>query len=575
MNYVVIDVDLNTKQFDQQIDKVKDELFLIDEKLSHAQELKLNDTDIVNLRREAEKLNNKLYDLNKQKDKFNQTDFNGIQGQLGNIGKTTESIIRKVTKWGLALFSIRSAYSFIRSAVSTLSQSNEQIGTNIEYIRWSLAQALLPVVNTIINLAYQLLGVINAISMAVFNYNLFANATVEAFQKQQKALKGSNKTANELKKTLAGFDEMNIIQDSGSVASGGGGGGITLPSPIPDTKDMANDIKSFFKNIDQFWTNDWEELFGSVQGYWDAFIYGLGLTFKGFYDVISGIGEMIIGIFKTIIDIVTGNMDGLKEDFGIFIDGLTKLIKGAFEMITGILGTLLGFVKGVIMEVWETIVGILGGIANWVNNTIIKPVTNFFGNMWNKVITGASGAWNGIKRAFSSVATFFYNTFSTAWNGVKKLFTVGGKIFDGMKEGIVNVFVAIVNALISGINKVISKPFDLLNGILNAIKDIDILGFKPFDGFWSRNPIPVPKIPTIQLAKGGIINYPGAGIPIGGERGAEGVIPLTDSQQMNLLGKAIADNMSFTATIPVYVGNRMVAREIRQINANSDFAFNR
>ena len=80
-----------------------------------------------------------------------------------------------------------------------------------------------------------------------------------------------------------------------------------------------------------------------------------------------------------------------------------------------------------------------------------------------------------------------------------------------------------------------------------------------------------------RLASGGIINQPGRGVPlgIGGEAGAEGVIPLTDSQQMALLGEAIGKYININATIPVYVGNRQIAREIQKINAENDFAYNR
>ena len=71
---------------------------------------------------------------------------------------------------------------------------------------------------------------------------------------------------------------------------------------------------------------------------------------------------------------------------------------------------------------------------------------------------------------------------------------------------------------------------------------------------------------------------PGRGVPIGsaigGERGQEGVIPLTDSQQMDLLGEAIGRHITVAPTIPVYVGNRQIARELRKINAEDDFAFN-
>ena len=72
---------------------------------------------------------------------------------------------------------------------------------------------------------------------------------------------------------------------------------------------------------------------------------------------------------------------------------------------------------------------------------------------------------------------------------------------------------------------------------------------------------------------------PSRGVPVGsaivGERGAEGVIPLTDSQQMELLGQAIGKYITVAPTIPVYVGNRLVAREIKKINAEDNFAYNK
>ena len=91
---------------------------------------------------------------------------------------------------------------------------------------------------------------------------------------------------------------------------------------------------------------------------------------------------------------------------------------------------------------------------------------------------------------------------------------------------------------------------------------------------WGFN---IPQIP--KLAVGGIVNMPSRGVPIGGaiagEAGAEGVIPLTDSQAMETLGQAIGKYINISATVPVYVGNRQIAREIKKINAENDFAFNR
>lgn len=61
---------------------------------------------------------------------------------------------------------------------------------------------------------------------------------------------------------------------------------------------------------------------------------------------------------------------------------------------------------------------------------------------------------------------------------------------------------------------------------------------------------------------------------IAGESGREGVLPLTDTQAMAELGREIGKWININATVPVYVGNRQIAREIRRINAEDDFAYN-
>ena len=81
-----------------------------------------------------------------------------------------------------------------------------------------------------------------------------------------------------------------------------------------------------------------------------------------------------------------------------------------------------------------------------------------------------------------------------------------------------------------------------------------------------------------KLAIGGIINQPGRGVPlgsaIGGESGREGVIPLTDQQAMAELGAEIGRNVVVNLTNITKVGNRQIAREIKQINAEQEFAYN-
>lgn len=86
--------------------------------------------------------------------------------------------------------------------------------------------------------------------------------------------------------------------------------------------------------------------------------------------------------------------------------------------------------------------------------------------------------------------------------------------------------------------------------------------------------------PKIQYhASGGIINQPGRGVPlmqhIGGEAGPEGILPLTDSQQMELLGQSIARYMVINLTNINQMNSRTISRELKRIESQQDFAANR
>ena len=142
--------------------------------------------------------------------------------------------------------------------------------------------------------------------------------------------------------------------------------------------------------------------------------------------------------------------------------------------------------------------------------------------MWDKLKTGASNAWEGIKSVFSKVTNWFKDVFTKAWNGVKNVFSTGGKIFDGIKEGIASVFTTVVNGIIGGINKVIAVPFKAINKALKTVRDITILDIQPFAGLIKT--FDIPEIPQIALARGGVVDKPTRALI--GEAGKEAVIPM-------------------------------------------------
>jgi hypothetical protein len=131
---------------------------------------------------------------------------------------------------------------------------------------------------------------------------------------------------------------------------------------------------------------------------------------------------------------------------------------------------------------------------------LIQGLINGITGMFNSVVSTFTNLWTKIKNVFSNVTTWFRDTFSQAWQAVKNVFSSGGAVFTGIKDGILSALKSVINTLISGINTVISIPFQGINSALTKIRNISILGLTPFSGLGS---ISVPQIP--KLAAGAVI----------------------------------------------------------------------
>lgn len=289
-----------------------------------------------------------------------------------------------------------------------------------------------------------------------------------------------------------------------------------------------------------------------LNGIWESISTWFSNTISAIGDFFSRVWNGIKEGAKSAVDAIVGFFSNIGQWFytnviepvGNFFTDLWQSIKEtakavadwfvqAWTDIKDFFVNIWNSIKEKASNTWDGIKNVFSVVGNWFHDKVISPVANFFSGMWDKLKNGAKNAWAGIKSVFSTVANFFGDIFSKAWKKVKDIFSTGGKIFDGIKDGIVKAFKTIVNAIITGINKVVAIPFNGINWALNKIKSVSILGLKPFD--WIST-ISVPQIP--RLAKGGITN--GATLAEIGEAGREMVLPLeSNTQWMDLLADKI------------------------------------
>ena len=308
-------------------------------------------------------------------------------------------------------------------------------------------------------------------------------------------------------------------------------------------------IKAIFTPVIEWFT----ALFTSVWNTLDSTVTVIIQLLQGCWELIKAVFSVVAEWFNT--NVITP----VKTFFTNLWNGIKTTASNAWEFIKAVwtvvgkwfneniitpvktaFTTFWNAIKNAASTAWTGIKNVWSKVKGWFNENIVSPVKEAFTGMWNKLKSGASSAWSGIKDVFSKVVSFFKDTFTKAWTAVKDVFSTGGKIFDGIKDGIVSAFKTIVNAIIKGINKVVSVPFSAINSVLSKIRNASIAGVTPFSGLGS---ISVPQIPL--LAKGGVIDK--ATAAIFGEDGAEAVVPL--EKNTGWLNE-IADRLAAKINIP-------------------------
>lgn len=285
---------------------------------------------------------------------------------------------------------------------------------------------------------------------------------------------------------------------------------------------------------------------GLLGGLLLAAIAGVSLALKGLFDFLSWIFDILGNGVTAIAEFADKAMTAIPEGFQAAWDGIVAIFSGIGQWFTDRWNDIVAAFSNVatwfgtmFSNAWNNIVNVFKAIGQWFKdrwNDVVNALSNvatwfgtMFKNAWSNIVnvfsvagSWFSGIWGGIKAVFSGVVEFFRgifqgawntitsifstipnwfsNIFSKAWAGVRDVFSTGGRIFMGITEGILGTFKTVVNGIIGGINRVITIPFNGINGILDGIRGISVMGVSPFA--WIGR-ISTPQIP--MLAQGGFV----------------------------------------------------------------------
>lgn len=455
-----------------------------------------------------------------------QAQVDSIKNNFEGVSKSVGKAIGRVARLALGVISVASAYRLVSQASSTLGQYDEQYATNLEYIRYLIAQAIAPALKYVVNLASTLLSYLNYILNAWFGITLFSKNSAKNFMNAKNSTGGISKNTGKIKKDLqtTPFDEMNILTDTSDSGTSGGGGGAVVPSIDPSL--LQGEIPEWLQWI----VEHKDEILAVMAGVASGLLaWQLGLSaIKAL-----GIGVMIAGIVYTIESLLDYLNDPSWENFGKVIQGIGVTIVGLGILIGSIPVAVAGaivLIIGTIVKYWEQIkaffqggIDWLAGKSDWVHNmfgdivgriydTIVDAlqlVLNIFDNVFTAIrgvfdglimfITGVfSGdwkkAWEGIKKIFSSIWEGLKGIVTSVWNFIKNLVV---NIAKSVGDVISGVFKAVVNAVLGTIETVLNAPIRTINSLIGVINEVPGINLGTLSTF---------NLPRLKV--GGIINMP-------------------------------------------------------------------
>lgn len=384
-----------------------------------------------------------------------------VSEQMGKFAKRIATIAKKVFIFTMIAKALRAMRSVLLNTIN----ADKQMSASLAQIRGNLLTAfapiysfVLPAIRALLSWLAKLTAVISSVFGAIFGQTTSqAQANAKALYQQANATSAAGDAAEKAKRQLSGLDEMNRWESNDSSGGGGGGGGSAAPdfSGVGQVK-LPDNVQAGLAKIGEALRS----IIESLKRIWDS--------------------PVVQFIVKTVLYVAMQRIAWILSSVGLVLEGIADILDG---------------------NVWEGIKKVGRGLLDLMNP--IGGLQDDFKSLWEKVASGASSAWEGIKNAFKSVPEWFQSKFRDAWQKVKDVFSTGGRIWSGIKEGIESTFRTVVNAIIRGMNTIIAVPFNKINSMLNTIRNAHFLGISPFQNMWGVNPLPVPQIP--MLARGAVI----------------------------------------------------------------------
>lgn len=234
------------------------------------------------------------------------------------------------------------------------------------------------------------------------------------------------------------------------------------------------------------------------------------------FPIISKIAEIVAKIVEIVVTLVVVAIQQIIKVFKNIVNWIyNNVIKPVVNFFTNLWNKIVSLTKAFI----KSVKNVINTIVSWIDVNIITPISDFFTGLWESITTAVSNFIEGVKEIFLTIVSWIDENiiqpiadfFTGLWEDIQYAFEVVADTISGVLTGAINAVLSFVCGLINGVITAINWAIDIINMIPGvSIEKIELL-----------------EVP--QLAEGGVVDK--ATTAVIGEAGTEAIVPLKNNTE--------------------------------------------
>lgn len=447
-----------------------------------------------------------------------------VSDSMNTFSKRVSGLFKRVLVFSLITRALQSLRTWLGKTI----MQNEEARAAVARLKAAFLTLAQPILQVVIPVFVKLVDILTRVVTAIAKFFGMLSgkswgaqvAAAKGLNAEKEAIEGVGSAAEDARKSMASFDEINQIASNQASGGGGGAGGAASTDIVPDfsnldmAEDKLHDILGLVGaiaagllawKIASLFTNDLSKIWGIALAVAGAFAlvyfwldaWNNGIDLQNFLGMLAGLAALAAGLAIAFGPIAAG-IALVAGGLAMLVVGIKDVIENGFNLVNTltIIAGLLAAGIGISLLTGSWIPLLIAGFAAALVALVsftghgeeliqgLKKIIDGFGKFFKGVFTGdlklaAEGAkqiWAGLKQTWNAIV----NSIKDAWSAfitwlqgknpaLAAIFETIGKLFSDQY----NAWKKILSGLITFLTGVFTGDWKKAwNGVLDILKGV-------------------------------------------------------------------------------------------------------